>query len=143
VSPPAWFLAALLAMQALHVIAPGPRWLDPPWTLLGLVPSAGGALLHAVALCALRSAGATPDPEGRPSRLVQRGPYAHTRNPMYLAGLPILLGFAALLGTLFPALVVPAYCAAAARWVAREEAALARRLGAAWEDYRAAVPRWL
>jgi protein-S-isoprenylcysteine O-methyltransferase Ste14 len=143
VSPPAWFLAALLAMQALHVIVPGPRWLDPPWTLLGLVPIAGGAWLHAAALHAFRSVGTTPDPEGCPSHLVRRGPYARTRNPMYLAGLPILLGFAALLGTLVPALVIPAYGLGAARWIAREEAALARRFGAAWEDYRAAVPRWL
>jgi protein-S-isoprenylcysteine O-methyltransferase Ste14 len=48
-----------------------------------------------------------------------------------------------LLGSLVPALVVPAYCAGAAAWVAREERRLARRFGAQWEDYRAAVPRWL
>ena len=142
-SPPAWFLAALLAMQALHVTLPGPRWLEPPWTLLGLVPVAAGALLHAAALRAFLGAGTTPDPEGRPTHLVRRGPYARTRNPMYLAGLPILLGFAVMLGTLVPALVLPAYCVGAALWVAREETVLARRFGAAWEDYRAAVPRWL
>jgi protein-S-isoprenylcysteine O-methyltransferase Ste14 len=142
-SPPAWFFTALVAMLALHVVAPGARWLDPPSTLLGPIPIALGVLLHARALRAFRSAGTTPDPRGRPAHLVRRGPYARTRNPMYLAGLPILLGVEVRLGTTTPALIVPAYCLGATRWIALEEVALARRFGAAWDDYRAEVPRWL
>jgi protein-S-isoprenylcysteine O-methyltransferase Ste14 len=142
-SPPAWFFSALAAMLALHAAAPGPRWLDWPWTPLGLIPVALGCWLHAAALRAFRSAGTTPDPSGRPAHLVRRGPYARTRNPMYLAGLPILLGVALLLGTNLPLVVVPAYCLGAAYWVAGEERLLAKRFGAQWEDYRAAVPRWL
>ena len=142
-SPPAWFFLALAAMQALHILSPGPRWLDAPWTALGLVPLALGVWLHASALRAFRGAGTTPDPNGRPAHLVRRGPYRRTRNPMYLAGLPILLGVAVLLGTAAPALIVPAYCAGAARWVGREERLLAKRFGAQWDDYRAVVPRWL
>jgi protein-S-isoprenylcysteine O-methyltransferase Ste14 len=142
VSPPAWFFTALVTMLGLHLALPGARWLEPPFTLLGLLPVALGSWLHASAWRAFRSAGTAPDPEARPAHLVRRGPYARTRNPMYLAGLPILLGCAMLLGTLVPTLVVPAYCAGAARWVAREERRLARRFGAQWEDYQAAVPRW-
>jgi protein-S-isoprenylcysteine O-methyltransferase Ste14 len=142
-SPPGWFLAALAAMLALRVAAPGPVWLDPPGTLLGLLPIAAGAALHASAWRAFRSAGTTPEPVGRPAHLVRRGPYARTRNPMYLAGVPILLGVAVLLGSAAPLVIVPAYALGASRWIAREEVLMARRFGAQWEEYRAAVPRWL
>ena len=142
-SPPAWFFGALVAMQVLHVVLPGGRWLTPPATVLGVVPIALGAALHAWALRAFRTAGTTVEPEGRPARLVLLGPYARTRNPMYLAGAPILVGLATLLGTVVPVLVVLVYLGAATRWVEREESLLSERFGEEWERYRASVPRWL
>jgi protein-S-isoprenylcysteine O-methyltransferase Ste14 len=130
-------------MVVLHVAAPGPRWLAPPWALLGLIPLALGVALHAWALSVFSRSGTTPDPGGRPSVLVRDGPYRRTRNPMYLAGAPILLGAAVLLGSATPALVLPLYALGASRWVAREEARLAERFGAEWDAYRAAVRRWI
>ena len=130
-------------MEALHVVAPGPRWLSPPWTLLGLVPVGLGAALHGWALSVFARSGTTPDPEGRPTVLVRAGPYARSRNPMYLAGAPILLGAALLLGTTTPALVLPLYALGATRWVAREEARLRERFGGEWETYSGAVRRWI
>lgn len=80
---------------------------------------------------------------GMPEQLVVAGPYAWTRNPMYtghvlfLAGLTVTtrspLAAAALLGHL------PWF----ARRVARDEARLRARFGAEYDDYVAAVPRWL
>jgi protein-S-isoprenylcysteine O-methyltransferase Ste14 len=130
-------------MQALHLTAPGPRWLALPWTLLGLVPVALGVALHTWALRVFARSGTTPDPDGRPAVLVRGGPYGRTRNPMYLAGGPILLGVALLLGTTTPALVLPLYALAAGRWVAREEARLSERFGADWDAYCSAVRRWI
>ena len=142
-SPPGWFFTALVAMVALHVVAPGLQWLELPWTLLGLLPIALGIALHAWALSVFAKAGTTPDPEGRPRALVRAGPYARTRNPMYLAGVPILAGALLLLGTATPALVLPLYALGAVRWVAREEGRLSERFGAEWGGYRGAVRRWL
>ena len=142
-TPPAWFFTALIAMVALDVLAPGPRWLEQPWTLLGLIPMGAGVALHAWALAAFARAATTPDPEGRPSALVRSGPYALSRNPMYLAGTPILLGAAVLLGAATPALVLPLYWLGASRWVAREEARLRERFGAEWSDYTVTVRRWI
>ncbi len=62
---------------------------------------------------------------------------------MYLAGLPILAGWATLLGTSVPALALLGYGAAAARWVAYEERILAKCFGEDWAVYRAAVRRWV
>ena len=142
-SPPGWFFTLLVGMEALHVALPGSRWLDLPWTLLGVAPLGAGILLHAWSTRVFRAAGTTMDPAGRPERLVRSGPYARTRNPMYLAGLPILTGVALLLGTTTPALALVAYAVGARRWVAREETGLSGRFGADWEAYRATVPRWL
>ena len=130
-------------MQAAHVLLPGPRWIGPPSSWLGAVPICAGVWLHAAALRTLRNARTTVDPDGRPARLVRAGPYARTRNPMYLAGLPILAGWATLLGTSVPALALLGYGAAAARWVAHEERILAECFGEDWAVYRAAVRCWI
>jgi protein-S-isoprenylcysteine O-methyltransferase Ste14 len=142
-SPPGWFIAGVLAMLALHVAAPGPRWLAPPWTLLGMPLLAAGIAIHAWALRVFRRSGTTSDPEGRPSVLVRSGPYARSRNPMYLAGLPILAGVAVLFGTTTPVFMLPLYALGATRWVAREEGRMRERFGAEWEGYRGAVRRWI
>jgi protein-S-isoprenylcysteine O-methyltransferase Ste14 len=142
-SPPGWFFVAFAAMAALHVAAPGPRWVAFPATLLGVPLIAAGVALHWWALAVFARALTTPDPEGRPRLLVRSGPYARTRNPMYLAGVPILAGVGLVLGTTTPALVLPLYALGAARWVAAEEARLTERFGLEWEAYRTTVPRWL
>jgi protein-S-isoprenylcysteine O-methyltransferase Ste14 len=142
-SPPGWFLAGLVAMEALGFLARGSTWIERPWTLLGLVPIAAGVAVHARASATFRGAGTTIEPEGKPTRLVRSGPYARTRNPMYLAGVPILAGAAILLGAATPWIVVGLYLAIAPRWVAREEGALRARFGTDWDAYRGAVRRWL
>ena len=142
-SPPAWFILCLVAMEVLTVVLPGPRWLARPWTLLGLIPLGAGMALHAWASRTFLRAGTTIEPEGRPAALVRAGPYAHTRNPMYLAGVPILLGAATVLGTTSPLAVVVLYGLGASRWVSREESRLGERFGSEWDAYRGAVRRWL
>jgi protein-S-isoprenylcysteine O-methyltransferase Ste14 len=78
------------------------------------------------------------------SRLVVLGPYRHVRNPMISGVLFILLGEAALLGSI-PQLVWAAlFFAANALWMPLvEEPGLRRRFGADYDAYAANVPRWL
>jgi len=80
---------------------------------------------------------------GRPERtLVTAGPYAHTRNPLYLGSFLIGCGLAAMSGWLsvfvgFAALFVAShYCII--RW---EEGRLAEEFGAGFHRYAAEVPR--
>ena len=129
-------------MEGLHVIAPGPRWISPPWTLTGAVPVGAGMALHGWATRVLRGVGTTTDPEGRPTALVTQGPYGWSRNPMYLAGFPILSGVALLLGSTAPVAIVFLYRVLAGRWVAREESALRKRFGGEWDSYRKNIRRW-
>ena len=72
-----------------------------------------------------------------------RGPYRHVRNPMISGVLAVLLGEAALFGSLALlawALVVLAINAVYFPLV--EEPDLRRRFGAEYEDYAARTPRW-
>jgi protein-S-isoprenylcysteine O-methyltransferase Ste14 len=79
-----------------------------------------------------------------PRTLVTIGLYRYTRNPMYVAVLTTLAGWA----TLYRSLPLGAYAAAVAvavhlRVVHGEEPWLARTHGEAWSRYAASVPRWL
>jgi protein-S-isoprenylcysteine O-methyltransferase Ste14 len=89
---------------------------------------------------------ASPDRVQRtlePDYLVTNGAYARTRNPLYLGGTCMWLGWAIWFAS--PAIVAGAalltigFCAFA---VPFEERRLARRFGPAFTEYTARVPRW-
>jgi protein-S-isoprenylcysteine O-methyltransferase Ste14 len=82
------------------------------------------------------------DPQGYPQKLVDEGPYAHTRHPRYLQILLALAGWALVAN-------YPAGYLAALLWiplmlviVRLEEAELHRRFGGAYRDYCARVARF-
>ena len=76
------------------------------------------------------------------SRLVARGPYRYVRNPMIGGVLLILLGEAAVLGSVPLLLWFASVLAVNAVYIPLvEEPALRRRFGEEYEDYRADVPR--
>lgn len=85
----------------------------------------------------------TPGFKRMPERLLTDGPYAFTRNPMYLGHLTFLAGLA--LVTRSP-LALAALLWQRARLrdrVAEDESRLATRFGDAYRRYTEAVPRWL
>lgn len=81
--------------------------------------------------------------QGFPDRVIDTGPYAVSRNPMYLGHMIYLLGLALL--TRSPLAVVTA--AARIVWydrrAAEDEKRLEERFGAAYVAYRDRVPRWV
>jgi protein-S-isoprenylcysteine O-methyltransferase Ste14 len=112
--------------------------------LAGAVLIVAGVLLHRTAWRSFSVHGASPATLAVPAVLVEDGPYRHTRNPMYLAGVAILGGWA--LTAACPAgLGVAAAFALVARvrWIGPEERLLAATLGPAWADYSARVRRWV
>jgi hypothetical protein len=78
-----------------------------------------------------------------PHSLVESGPYAYTRNPMYLGHLIFLLGLA----LTFPSRVTAAILGANAVWfhqrVVEDEARLSAQFGPPYDAYRARVKRWI
>jgi protein-S-isoprenylcysteine O-methyltransferase Ste14 len=75
---------------------------------------------------------------------VASGPYRFSRNPMYLAIVTILAGWAALWSSLALALyTVAVLIAIVMRVRVHEEPWAERTFGADWQQYRARTARWI
>jgi protein-S-isoprenylcysteine O-methyltransferase Ste14 len=69
------------------------------WNIVGLVPAlAGAALLAWSVVWHMRNAPERSRISTQVSYLVERGPYAYSRNPMYVAELVLWLGWAMFYG---------------------------------------------
>jgi protein-S-isoprenylcysteine O-methyltransferase Ste14 len=97
-------------------------------------------------LCGLyrmRHGGGGPGLESPPERLVATGPYAYTRNPMYLGHIIYLTGLTLTLRSWFAG----ALTVAVAIWfhfrVLGDEKKLAVELGGPYVDYTKGVKRWI
>jgi protein-S-isoprenylcysteine O-methyltransferase Ste14 len=90
---------------------------------------------------AVRAAGAV-DLE-RPNQLVDSGPYAYGRNPMYAAWTLGYVGVALVAGAAWSLLLLPVVLAVTQVVVLGEERSLERRFGDAYRSYRTSVRRYL
>jgi protein-S-isoprenylcysteine O-methyltransferase Ste14 len=103
----------------------------------------GLAALVAVFARFVTEGAGTPSPAAPTARLIVGGAYRFVRHPMYVATAAVIVGEAL-------AFAEPLLLAAAAVYVVTlalfgrlvEEPRLARRFGAAYDEYRAAVPGW-
>ncbi len=87
--------------------------------------------------------GGGPGLETPPARLVSSGPYAYTRNPMYLGHIIFLIGLTLTLKSLLAGLIT----VVSAIWfhlrVLADEKHLIARLGQPYVNYLARVKRWI
>ena len=105
-----------------------------------------GALTCLAGVASFRAKNTTVNPmkPRSTSSLVVSGIYRHSRNPMYLGFLLILLGWAAFLSNVSAFLVLPAFVSYMNRFqISPEERALDSLFGRAYAEYRTAVRRWL
>ena len=131
-----WSLTGWQARQ------PTPYW--APVRVVGVVLVVIGAVVLVQAFARFVTEGAgTPVPVAPTERLVVGGLYRYVRNPIYLAGLAVIVGQGLLLGQ--AALFVYAAGVAFGFVVlvhGYEEPALKRRYGEEYEAYCQAVPAW-
>ena len=135
-----WWVVAQFALMAVVLVlgVVPPIW--PDWVrALGIAVTLAGA---ALAIWAGRTLGSSLTPFPRPradGELVERGPYAIVRHPIYAAGTLFFLGYGLL--SSIPATVGVAALAALWHFKAQvEERHLAEQFPA-YEDYRRRV-RW-
>lgn len=145
--PPLLYLAALAAGFLLNAAWPLP-WLGQPLSdilfVVGLLVLAAGVALLAMAIATMRRAKTAIDPRKAPDHLVTGGPFALSRNPIYLGNTLIVLGF----GLVFQVawLVLTALLAAMLTTrlaIAPEERILAERFGKRYRDYAKRTRRWI
>jgi len=142
--PLAWGLAVIAGL-ALNWLAPLPFLpADLPTGWPGAVVFVLALALFAWAIVTLTRAGSNV-PTNRPTTtIVGSGPYAFTRNPIYLGMFLGLIGLAIAFDNLWLLMMLAPF-APVIRYgvVAREEAYLERKFGDVYRSYRSRVRRWL
>lgn len=139
--PPMLYAAGLVAGLGLQAIMPVPL---PMPTGSGLVLGIPALVLDAAAIATLWRERTTVMPNKGALRLVTGGPYAFTRNPIYVGNTLLLVALA--FGLSNGWLILAAAAAAVAVHhlaILREERHLALRFGADWQVYASRVPRWI
>lgn len=130
-------LAAVALSRLLPIGVPLPGW-------LGYTVSVAGLCLDLAAVFTMHRQRANILPHRAATALVTSGPFAWSRNPIYLGNTIVLIGAA---GFFHDAWFLPA--AAVEVWlvtvlaIKREEAHLAIMFGGDWDAYRCRVPRWI
>jgi protein-S-isoprenylcysteine O-methyltransferase Ste14 len=143
--PPLLPLAVLLLAEALRWWQPVPMPGALAWRLLLAAIVGGGALLVVVwAVRELRRARTPVEPWKATRTIVATGPYAWSRNPIYVAFLGVQLAWAWGRGDAWPLLLLPLTIILLG-WgvIGREERYLAARFGAPYDAYRQRVRRWI
>ncbi len=128
--------AAVLAEQAVSRRRLRPRWLP--------VMLAGFLQYKLAGAYRIRHAGGPPGmSQGFPERIIDTGPYALSRNPMYLGHIVWMAGLVLVtrspLALVAAAIRIPWYDARAAE----DEARLEKAFGQQYVDYKGRVPRWI
>ena len=90
-----------------------------------------------------RLGGGGPGLDVPPERVVDTGPYAFTRNPMYLGHFIFMLGLAVTFRSWPAVALLTFHLVWFHRRVLGDEAHMEQRFGATYLDYKARVPRWL
>jgi protein-S-isoprenylcysteine O-methyltransferase Ste14 len=142
VPPPLVAVSALLAQRAL---TPDARPSVPRRLVAGALTAAGVSFsLNAARGFGRRGTTTNPVKLGGSTALVTDGPFAYTRNPMYVGLAAALVANALARGSMKALLPVAGYVAVIDRLqIPREEASMAALFGDEYAAYRARVPRWV
>ncbi len=142
--PPVYFLLAIVLMGVLHWLVPVVRWLPSPWNLFGVLPLGLGITLAVTANRQFAASQTPIHPQAQPLTLVTSGPFGNTRNPMYLGLTLALIGIAALLGSVTPWIVIPAFATIMnIVFIPYEERILEAQFTDEYRAYKQRVRRWV
>lgn len=145
--PPIIYLASAAIGLLLHWQASLP-WPEGVLRIVlaaaGMAFVCGAIALDIAAMKAFRRHKTTIMPNKGATSLITSGPFALSRNPIYVGNTLLMVGAGLLFGIawLIPAGLIAAYVTQRLA-IEREERHLATRFGAAWEAYAAKTPRWL
>jgi len=144
IKPPIYLLLALLLMEAMHRWLPlGQLW-GTPLSYAGIALLVLGAVMTILSAAAFQRAGTGIVPFEEATALVTSGFFRHTRNPMYLGMVLILLGVAVLRGSLGAFLPIPLFVwVIQSQFIHGEERFMEAAFGGAYLDYKRRVRRWL
>jgi protein-S-isoprenylcysteine O-methyltransferase Ste14 len=145
IPPPVIVVILALGMWLLSRVAPSFRFDLPAHNWLALVLVSAGFVTGFSGVAIFRRAKTTIDPtKPHASSLVTWGVYAISRNPMYLGGLVMLLGWAIFLSHPLAFVFLPVYVLYINRFqITPEERVLTSLFGDAYLAYQMRARRWL
>lgn len=143
-TPPLYFLAALVSIVPIAVVAPVGVLSVPLFDVAGIALILAGVWLNIRGSGQFERAGTPIRPGSRGGSLVTDGVFRFSRNPMYLGLAAGLVGAALGLGSVL-ALAVPAVFVwiLDRRFIAKEEQLLDVEFGEAYREYQRCVRRWI
>ena len=146
--PPIILVLSAAAALALERYAPGviplPLGVFGAGPVLGWILMALGAGLDIWSILTFKAHQTNVLPHRAAGTLVTSGPYAFSRNPIYLGNTLMLAGAA--FAFALPWFLPVAFVAAILFYVLAirpEETHMALKFGPAWDDYAARTPRWI
>jgi protein-S-isoprenylcysteine O-methyltransferase Ste14 len=144
IPPPLLFVLPLLAGTGLQRLLPLPLLPAPLARVLALVALCAAPFFVLVAPILFAIHKTTIVPHGKARMLLERGPYAVSRNPMYVGLVLAYLGVALLLRSAWslPLLALPLWVLQA-KVIPFEERLLAQTFGQVYRDYQVRVRRWI
>ncbi len=141
--PPVWLLAFLAAawLQAQYAPTPFPQPLGHD---IGAFAILCGIVLTASAMRQFQRHKTTIHPHRDAAQLITSGIFSKSRNPIYLADVLFLAGFALWWGSVLGLLLVPVLVTILTRrFIHVEEARLRLAFGESYENYAQQTRRWL
>lgn len=142
--PPMLYALAIVVALAANALLPLGFGLAWPWRVVGIGILGTGLGLDLSAIFTLLRHRTTFRPDRGTKRLVTSGPYALSRNPIYLGNTIALAGLALATDIVWLLAVLPFVTLAVQKLaVEREEQHLATVFGGAWEAYQRRVRRWV
>jgi protein-S-isoprenylcysteine O-methyltransferase Ste14 len=148
VFPPAVPIVAILAGSGFQYVWPIDIGLAIPevvrYWVGGAIVLGAILLLGGWSVLLMRRSGQSENPWKPTTRIIERGPYRITRNPMYLQMVVACIGVAVILANVWILLLAPV-CAWALQVLAilPEEEYLERKFGEQYLAYKKRVRRWL
>lgn len=142
--PPLIYLGALALGLGLHAAVRVPILPVTLARILGVVLIACAVAIAAPAFRAMARAGTSFRTERPTTAIVTDGPFAYTRNPIYVALTVLYVGIAMTINALWVLLlIVPVIVVMQRGVVVREERYLERKFGDEYVRYKARVRRWV
>ena len=142
--PPILFFLSVVVMMLLWFVFPLATFLSYPFNLLGILLIILGIGVAKLGSDTFERAGTNIHTFKDPDVLITEGLYKISRNPMYLGFAVALIGVAITLGNVSSVAVVVAFIFITDRWyITFEEAAMQRRFGEQYANYKKHTRRWL
>jgi protein-S-isoprenylcysteine O-methyltransferase Ste14 len=144
ITPPVYLFLSIAIMLLLHFLLSKTRVLPFPWNLFGIIPLVLGIVLNLVADRSFKKKKTTVKPLEESTALITDGVFRLSRHPMYLGFVLILLGIAALMGSLTPYVIVFGFAVFMhIVFIKFEEKKLEETFGEAWLRYKRKVRQWI